>query len=198
MRLHVRGLGLPDGEPVEWWIVDGTLSAEPVNEAETMFDGGWIVPGLVDAHCHVGLGAHGGVDLDEAIEQAETERDAGALLLRDAGSPIDTRSLDDHDDLPRIIRAGRFLARPKRYQRGFAIELEDESQLPDAAGSSWSATGSTATSAIWRRCGPTTCSKPRSTPPTPRAPGSPRTCSARTRCPGSSMPISTASSTAPG
>ena len=35
-------------------------------------------------------------------------------------------------DLPRIIRAGRHLARPKRYQRGFAIELDDESQLPDA------------------------------------------------------------------
>jgi imidazolonepropionase-like amidohydrolase len=132
-RLHIRGRGLPDEEPVEWWIVDGTLSAEPVSGADTVFDGGWIVPGLVDAHCHVGLGAHGPVEgLEECITQAETERDAGALLLRDAGSPIDTRSLDDHHDLPRIIRAGRHLARPKRYQRGFAIELDDEAQLPDA------------------------------------------------------------------
>ena len=118
---------------MEWWITDGVLSAEPVADAETVFDGGWIVPGLVDAHCHVGLGEHGPVDnLDECIEQAETERGVGALLLRDAGSPIDTRSLDDRDDLPRIIRRGRHLARPKRYQRDFAIELEDESQLPDA------------------------------------------------------------------
>ncbi|HYR16328.1 MAG TPA: amidohydrolase family protein [Mycobacterium sp.] len=131
-KLFVRGRGLPDGDPVEWWIVDGTLSAEPVNDAETVFDGGWIVSGLVDAHCHVGLGQHGAIELDEAIAQAETERDVGALLLRDAGSPTDTRSFDDHVDLPRIIRAGRHLARPKRYQRGFAIELEDESQLPDA------------------------------------------------------------------
>jgi imidazolonepropionase-like amidohydrolase len=126
---------LPDGEPVEWWIVDGVLSAEPIKDAEMVFGadgGGWIVPGLVDAHCHVGLGAHGAIELDEAIEQAKTERDAGALLLRDAGSPTDTRSLDDHDDLPRIIRHGRHLARPKRYTHGFAIELEDESQLPDA------------------------------------------------------------------
>jgi imidazolonepropionase-like amidohydrolase len=136
VRLHVRGLGLPDGEPVDWWIVDGTLSAEPVKDAETVFGadghGGWIVPGLVDAHCHVGLGVEGAIELDEAIEQAKTERDAGALLLRDAGSPTDTRTLDDHDDLPRIIRHGRHLARPRRYQRGFAIELEDESQLPAA------------------------------------------------------------------
>jgi len=136
MRLSVRGRGLPDGEPVQWWIVDGTLSAEPVNDAETVFGadgyGGWIVPGLVDAHCHVGLGQHGAIELDEAIAQAQTERDVGALLLRDAGSPTVTRSFDDRDDLPRIIRAGRHLARPKRYQRGFAIEVEDESQLPDA------------------------------------------------------------------
>jgi imidazolonepropionase-like amidohydrolase len=123
---------LPDGEPVEWWVVDGTLSAEPARGAQTVFDGGWILPGLVDAHCHVGLGWHGPVELDEAIEQAQTERDVGALLLRDCGSPIDTRSLDDHFDLPRIIRAGRHLARPRRYERGYGIELEDESQLPDA------------------------------------------------------------------
>ena len=133
MRLHVRGRTLPDDEPVEWWIVEGVLSAEPVADAQTVFDGGWIVPGLVDAHCHVGLGEHGPVDnLDECIEQAETERGVGALLLRDCGSPIDTRAIDDRDDLPRIIRHGRHLARPKRYQRDFAIELDDESQLPDA------------------------------------------------------------------
>ncbi len=131
--LHVRGRGLPDEEYVEWWIVNGVLSAEPVDGAETVFDGGWILAGLVDAHCHVGLGAHGPVeDIDECIEQARTERDAGALLLRDCGSPIDTRSLDDHHDLPTIIRAGRHLAKPKRYAAGFAVELEDESQLPDA------------------------------------------------------------------
>ena len=132
MRLHLRGTALPDGAPVEWWVIDGVLSAEPVADAQTVCDSGWIVPGLVDAHCHVGVSPSGATDLDEAIRQAETERDAGALLLRDAGSPIDTRSLDDRDDLPRIIRAGRHLARPKRYISGLPIDLEDESQLPAA------------------------------------------------------------------
>ena len=132
MRLHLRGTALPDGAPVEWWVIDGVLSAEPVADAQTVCDSGWIVPGLVDAHCHVGVSPSGATDLDEAIRQAETERDAGALLLRDAGSPIDTRSLDDRDDLPRIIRAGRHLARPKRYVSGLPIDLEDESQLPAA------------------------------------------------------------------
>ncbi len=130
--LHVRGRGLPDGEPVQWWIADGFLRAEPVADAQTVFDGGWILPGLVDAHCHVGLGPDGAVDLDEAVLQARSDRDAGALLLRDCGSPIDTRSLDGHHDLPRIIRAGRHLARPRRYIQGYALELDDESQLPRA------------------------------------------------------------------
>lgn len=128
--LHLRGRGLPDGEEVQWWIHRGTLSAESIANADTVFDGGWIIPGLVDAHCHVGLGPGGATTFDEAIEQAETERGAGALLLRDAGSPVDTRSLDDREDLPRIIRAGRHLARPKRYMPGLPIDIEDETQLP--------------------------------------------------------------------
>lgn len=130
--MHVRGLRLPDETEIDLWIVDGRISTEPAAGADTVFDGGWILPGLVDAHCHVGLGKHGEIPLDEAVAQAEAERDVGALLLRDCGSPTDTRSLDDRDDLPRLIRAGKHLARPKRYSAGFANELEDESQLPAA------------------------------------------------------------------
>ena len=130
--MRVRGVRLPDEDAIELWIVDGHISREPVTGADTVFDGGWILPGLVDAHCHVGLGDHGEIPLDEAIAQAETERDVGALLLRDCGSPTDTRSLDDHDDLPRIIRAGKHLARPKRYSPNLSVELDDESQLPAA------------------------------------------------------------------
>ena len=130
--MHVRGVSLPDDTEIELWIVDGRISAEPVAGADTVFDRGWILPGLVDAHCHVGLGDHGEIPLDDAIAQAEIERDVGALLLRDCGSPTDTRSLDDRDELPRIIRAGKHLARPKRYAAGFSRELEDEWQLPEA------------------------------------------------------------------
>ncbi|MFV0495883.1 amidohydrolase family protein [Mycobacterium sp.] len=132
MRLHIRGRGLPGDTQTDLWIVDGRISTEPVADADTVFDGGWILPGLVDAHCHVGLGSRGAIELTEAITQAETERDAGVLLLRDAGAATDTRSLDDRDDLPRIIRAGRHLAKPKRYIAGFAVELDDDEQLPAA------------------------------------------------------------------
>src|SRR5690349_309214 len=82
------------------------------------------MPGLVDAHCHVGLEATGAVPRERAEQHALADRDAGALLLRDAGSPADTRWIDDRDDLPRLIRAGRHIARPRRYIRNFADEVE--------------------------------------------------------------------------
>ncbi|WP_206518131.1 amidohydrolase family protein [Rhodococcus sp. X156] len=142
-RWHLQGVALPDGEPTELWVADGRISTEPVAGAETLCTSGWILPGLVDAHCHVGIGPQGPVELDEAYAQAETERDAGVLLLRDAGSPVDTRGFDAHDELPRIIRAGRHLARPKRYIPTLGIELDDEALLPEAvaaqaaAGDGW-------------------------------------------------------------
>ena len=69
---------------------------------------------------------HGAVDDATAEEQALTDRDAGALLLRDAGSPADTRWIDEREDLPRIIRAGRHIARTRRYIRNYAHEIEPE------------------------------------------------------------------------
>jgi imidazolonepropionase-like amidohydrolase len=87
---------------------------------------GWIVPGLVDLHCHVGLAAHGAVSDEEAERQARTDRDAGVLLIRDAGSPADTRWMDDRPDLPRLLRAGRHIARTRRYIRNYGHEIEPE------------------------------------------------------------------------
>ncbi|WP_072687545.1 amidohydrolase family protein [Rhodococcus marinonascens] len=130
--LHFRGTGLPDERQVEYWVDQGVISAEPIPGAETVCESGWIVPGLVDAHCHVGIkfGCGGGESVGGLIAQAETERDAGVLLIRDAGSPVDTRWVDDRPDLPRIVRAGRHIAAPKRYIRGLPVDLEDEAQLP--------------------------------------------------------------------
>jgi imidazolonepropionase-like amidohydrolase len=130
--LHLRGVVLPEGEHRDLWVRDGRISTEPVPDAATVFDGGYVVPGLVDAHCHVGIGEQGPVEPDEAVSQAESDREAGTLLIRDCGAPIDTRPLQRRDDLPRIIRAGRHLARPRRYIRFLADELEDPEDLPRA------------------------------------------------------------------
>lgn len=123
--LHVRGVVLPDGEHRDLWVRDGVVTYEPVPDAETVGTG-WVLPGLVDLHCHVGLDANGAVPDDEAERQALTDRDSGVLLLRDAGSAADTRWVDDRADLPRIIRAGRHIARPRRYMRNYGWEIEPE------------------------------------------------------------------------
>jgi imidazolonepropionase-like amidohydrolase len=127
--LHVKGRILVGPEEVrdELWVVGGRVSYDrPAGAGDVRTVEGWALPGLVDAHCHVGLGAEGPVDAATAEKQALTDREAGTLLIRDAGSPSDTRWVDDREDLPKIIRAGRHIARTRRYIRNFAWEIEPE------------------------------------------------------------------------
>jgi imidazolonepropionase-like amidohydrolase len=129
--LHIRGVVLPDDSERDLWVVDGRITFEAVPGADTLSPGGWIVPGLVDAHCHIGLGPHGPVhEPDELHAQGRIDAAAGALLVRDAGSPADTRFLDGEPDVPRIIRCGHHIARPKRYSPQTAEEIELD-ELPD-------------------------------------------------------------------
>jgi imidazolonepropionase-like amidohydrolase len=121
--LRFRGPVLPDGETRDLYVVDGLVTYEKAASAELAAEG-WIVPGLVDAHCHVGLDENGAVPEDVQEQQATTDRDSGALLLRDCGSAADTSWIHDRDDLPRLIRAGRHIARTKRYIRNYAHEIE--------------------------------------------------------------------------
>ena len=123
--LRFRGPVLPDGESRDLYVVDGRVTYEPVASAELVASG-WIVPGLVDAHCHIGLDSDGAVPEDFQEQQALTDRDAGTLLVRDAGSAADTRWIHDREDLPRLIRAGRHIARTKRYIRNYGHEIEPE------------------------------------------------------------------------
>lgn len=122
--LHLRGVFLPDEAERDAWIVDGRLTFERVPGAETVSQAGWVLPGFIDAHCHIGLTPDGWADEDEQVRQAVVNRDAGALLLRDAGSPVDNRHIQRRDDLPRLVRAGRHIARPKRYIRYLGVEVE--------------------------------------------------------------------------
>ena len=126
MALHVRGVVLPEGEPRDLWLVGDRVTFEPVAGAETVADRGWIVPGLVDAHCHLGIryGASPIESLDEARELAAQDRDAGVLALRDAGSPYPYPQLDDEPGIPRLVRAGRHVAPTRRYLRDIGIEVD--------------------------------------------------------------------------
>jgi imidazolonepropionase-like amidohydrolase len=124
--LRLRGILLPEEEQRDVWIVDGRLSFQPVSGADTIADGGWVLPGFVDAHCHIGVTTEGWADPDLQVEQAVLNRDAGALLLRDAGAPVDNTGVQRRADLPRLVRAGRHIARPRRYIRHLGVEVEPQ------------------------------------------------------------------------
>ncbi|MBO9553735.1 amidohydrolase family protein [Cellulomonas sp.] len=132
--LHLRGTVVldDDREVPEAWVVGDRLTFTRPSAPVTGVLEGWVLPGLVDVHCHIGLAADGPVDDGTAEKQALADRDSGVLLVRDAGSPADTGWVHDRDDLPRLIRAGRHLALSKRYLRHYGRELASVDALPDA------------------------------------------------------------------
>jgi imidazolonepropionase-like amidohydrolase len=145
MALHVRGVVLPEDEVRDIYLVGDRVTFEPVAGAETISDGGYVLPGLVDAHCHPGI-AHGPrpiTGLDEARELAGIDRDAGVLAIRDAGSPYPYPELENEPGIPRLARAGRHVAAPKRYLRDIGIEVDGLADVTAAvsaqakAGNGW-------------------------------------------------------------
>lgn len=143
MAGHYRGIDPFTGQTVEFWVDGDRISTEEVRGAETVADGGWIVPGLVDAHNHVGIAPGLGVTIAQAREYARQDVRGGALLIREVGSPVDTHPLDDDRHGPRFLRAGKHIARPKRYLRDYGVELDDPDTLAEevrrqaAAGDGW-------------------------------------------------------------
>jgi imidazolonepropionase-like amidohydrolase len=144
MALHIRGVVLPDDEARDLWIDGDRVSATPVPGAVTVVDRGFILPGLVDAHCHIGI-APGGKPI-ERIEQARElaliDRGAGVLAIRDAGSPFPYPQLDEDPHIPRLARAGRHVAPPRRYLPEIGVEVPAELVAAEvtrqaAAGTGW-------------------------------------------------------------
>ena len=195
VRMHVRGRGLPGREAeLELWIVDGRISTEPVcrrrhrvrRRLDSAGTGRRALPRRArrSRRDPARRGDRPGRDRTRCRRAAA----AGLRLTHRHPQPRRARRPAPHHPGRKapgptqallgglLARARRRVAAAGRGGRGGASAA--------TAGSSWSATGSTAASAISPRCGPTTCSRPRSTPRTPTAPGSPRTSSARTRCPG--------------
>ena len=125
--LHVTGEILVGANDIrtDLWVIDGRVTFErPESLGDVESVTGWVLPGLVDAHCHIGIDSRGPtLDRESCEAQAYAVRDSGTLLIRDAGSPADTRWIDDRDDLPKIVRAGRHIARARRYIRGLGHEI---------------------------------------------------------------------------
>jgi imidazolonepropionase-like amidohydrolase len=130
---RIRGVVLPDDEVREVYLIGDRITLDRQPGARTLTDSGFILPGLIDAHCHIGIRTSGApvANPEEAANLAIINRDTGVLGIRDAGSPVAYPQLRERPDLPRLIRAGRHLAPPGRYIPGVALECTP-SQLPAA------------------------------------------------------------------
>ena len=146
MVLHVRGTVLPEREARSLWIDGGVLREAPVADAETVADGGWLLPGLVDVHTHPGA-EQPGDPFDESVLRTDLAEHAaaGVLLIRAPGSAARIPGwAHDADGLPRVRSAGPWLATPGRFFRSWgrhvteaelaAAAAEEAAAAPEAAG----------------------------------------------------------------
>src|SRR5258705_4022410 len=134
MVLHVRGTVLPEREQRSLWIDGGVLREDPVADADTVADGGWLLPGLVDVHTHPGA-ERPGDPFDESLlrKHLADHAAAGVLLIRGPGAAARIPGLaHDAEGLPRVRSAGRWLATPGRFFPGWGRHLT-EADLPGAA-----------------------------------------------------------------
>src|SRR5918994_400261 len=71
-RLRGVLLGPEGGWDAELFVdAAGLVAGDPLPGPETLVAGGFLVPGLVDAHCHVGIGPRGAVPLAEQARTAD-------------------------------------------------------------------------------------------------------------------------------
>ena len=117
--MEFSGLALwaeTESERPQWvsgtWRVDGGVIRR-VGDEETAPSVGFIVPGMVDTHCHIGYSATGSVSEAEMVDQARAARATGLHL----------------------IRCGRHVARPKRYMRDLPLDVTDQRELPNVLAS---------------------------------------------------------------
>jgi len=109
---HCTSAGVRTGRTSNRWTCGSATDTSATNpcpaRARSATDG--ILPGLVDLHCHVGLDAQGpatgGGDGASALSIATPVRCCCAT----AGPASDTRWMDEREDLPKMVRAGRHIA----------------------------------------------------------------------------------------
>ena len=135
MTLSVRGRCLPDGVERTVFIDGDRITFDSVPGAELVHDGGWIVPALVDVHTHPG--AHEpGDPMDDVVlfDDLAAHVAAGVAVIRTPGiaSGVIPPWAVTHEDLPRIVGAGHWLASADGFFDGWGRHLEPD-ELPGAA-----------------------------------------------------------------
>lgn len=135
---HLRATLLPSGsEQVDLWTQGGAITFEPQDGAvELAPAGGFVLPGLVDAHVHLTLNSfrteHKTASRDLIDANRRLHGGVATLLLRDMGGIGErTLGLPDDDGLPKVRAAPRLLAPEGRFTG--IEEPTTAEQLPDHA-----------------------------------------------------------------
>ncbi|QPK93768.1 amidohydrolase family protein [Actinomyces sp. zg-332] len=119
----------PSGDKKEVWVNNGLISYTPKTGTSYKEFEGFIFPGLVDMHCHLGMSEKGATSIATAQKQAQINMDSGVLAIRDGGSRLNNEWFKTRTDMPVVFTAGNHIAKTKRYIKDFAVELENESDL---------------------------------------------------------------------
>ncbi len=131
--LRVRGIALPDAEPVDLYADGDRWTTDPVAGAELVAEG-WLLPGLVDMHTHPGA-ERPGQPLSEDVLREDLRRqvEAGVTLLRAPGLAGDPPAWFGQDEeLPRSVHAGRWLVQKGQFFDGWG-RRPDPAELPAVA-----------------------------------------------------------------
>src|SRR3954447_12951689 len=103
--LHLRGVLLPEGRERDLFVVGGRITFQAPDRVATVLDGGYIIPGLVDAHAHLGLASPARPDAspeERARASARVQLAAGVLAIREPGGPNRASTgLGPQEGLPR-------------------------------------------------------------------------------------------------
>jgi imidazolonepropionase-like amidohydrolase len=123
------------------------------DDARTVLDDGYLLPGLADVHAHLAMSSPAGddaPDLDRTTASARAQLENGVLAIREPGAPNRLAStLRIGDGFPRIQSAGHWLAAPGRFLEGLAREVDPE-LLPEAAAEEAQACGWAKVIGDWR------------------------------------------------
>jgi imidazolonepropionase-like amidohydrolase len=110
--LRLRGTLLPGGEVTQFWLLgDRVTFRRPASATTTVVDGGFVLPGLVDAHTHPGHDEEARFTGARFLADCAGHVAAGVTALRVPGhrGPV-TGALRSEPGMPRLVTAGQLLA----------------------------------------------------------------------------------------
>lgn len=135
--LHAHGRVFPGDDIRDVFIVDGRFTFTPQADARTLIRDAYLIPGLVDAHAHLGMSSpapQNATPRQQSEASARAHLRAGVLVVREPGGPDrSSTGIGPAEGLPRVQTGGHFLAPFGGYFPGLPREIRMEDLPAEAA-----------------------------------------------------------------